>query len=106
MIGAMAIMMASVPNVYAVMNSTSNVGKSLENQKGDLRLNPYFAPDESCMFDAFQLHCIPGEDQQCPKGFGTNEDGTCFLTHKGGCPEGFHWVEDDETGMCYDNALE
>jgi hypothetical protein len=23
----------------------------------------------------------------------------------GGCPEGFHWVEDDETGLCYDNAL-
>ena len=61
MIGAIAIMMASVSNVYAVMNSTSNVGKSLENQIGDLRLNPYFAPDESCMFDAFQLHCIPGE---------------------------------------------
>ena len=48
--------------------------------------------------------CIPGEDQECPQGFGNNEDETCFLTHKGGCPEGYYGVSDDETGQCYPNT--
>src|SRR5688572_21131741 len=77
-------------NANAITNSTSNVNRPLEEQIEDLRINPYFAPDESCMFNAFQLHCIPGEDQECPKGYGQNEDGTCFLQHRGGCPEGYH----------------
>lgn len=94
--------MVSVNNVaYAITNSTSNVNKPLNDQIGELRINPYFAPDESCLFDAFQLQCIPGEDQECPKGYGGNEDGTCFLKHTGGCPKGYHSTEDDETGQCY-----
>ena len=31
------------------------------------------------MFDAYQLHCIPGNHQQCSKGFGENDDQTCSL---------------------------
>lgn len=99
MIGAIAIMMVSVSNVYAITNSTSNVNKPLYRQIGELRLNPYFAPDESCDFDAYQLQCIPGEDQECPEGFSQNGDGTCHLP--GPCIEGYHSVSDDETGSSF-----
>jgi hypothetical protein len=33
-------------------------------------INPDFSPDESCLFDVFQLKCIPGSDQECPEDFG------------------------------------
>ena len=103
------MMMVSVSYTNAnaqIANTTENVGTSLETQIGEIRINPHFEPDESCMFDAYQLHCIPGEDQTCPKGYGGNEHGTCFLTHKGGCPEGYHSVDEDETGQCYPNEEE
>lgn len=29
-------------------------------------INPDFAPDRSCLFDVYQLHCIPGSEQECP----------------------------------------
>ena len=41
-------------------------------------INPDFSPDESCLFDVYQLRCIPGAEQECPEGLGTNEDYTCF----------------------------
>jgi len=34
-----------------------------------------------------------------PEGFNQNGDEQCVP--QGGCPEGYHWVEDDETGTCY-----
>jgi hypothetical protein len=86
---------------YAITNSTSNVDKPLYRQIQELIENPYFAPDGSCVFDTFQLHCIPGENQECPKGFGNNEDDTCFRLHRSGCPEGYHGEDGDETGQCY-----
>jgi hypothetical protein len=66
-------------------------------------INEDFNPDRSCMFDAYQLRCIPGADQVCPEGFGNNDDSTCFFFHKKGCPEGYHSTENDETGQCYSN---
>ena len=66
-------------------------------------VNQDFNPDRSCMFDAFQLKCIPGADQECPEGFGNNDDSTCFFFHKQGCPEGYHSTDNDETGQCYSN---
>jgi hypothetical protein len=69
-------------------------------------INPDFSPDESCLFDAFQLKCIPGSQQECPEDFGRNEDATCFPlidNGKWGCPEGYHTRDDDETGQCYPN---
>jgi hypothetical protein len=33
-------------------------------------INPDFDPDRSCLFDVFQLKCIPGSEQDCPEGFG------------------------------------
>ena len=95
------IMMVSVPSVNAITNSTSNVNKPLHQQITELITNPYFAPDASCDFDAYQLHCIPGEDQDCYdiEGFNQNEDGTCHLS--GECVDGYHSAQDDESGQCY-----
>jgi hypothetical protein len=66
-------------------------------------INEDFNPDRSCMFDAYQLRCVPGADQECPEGFGNNDDSTCFFFHKEGCPEGYHSTDNDETGQCYSN---
>jgi hypothetical protein len=72
-------------------------------------INPDFAPDYSCLFDTFQLKCIPGSEQECPEGFGTGDPETCFSkTFINGkwewkCPKGYHNVDDDETGQCYPN---
>ena len=66
-------------------------------------------PDESCLFDVYQIKCqaFPNMNEsaraQCPEGFGTNEDDRCFPLHSAGCPEGYHDVNDDETGQCYPN---
>ena len=68
-------------------------------------------PDESCLFDITQIKCLPfpGEDK-CPVGFGNNEDGRCIpRTLVNGewewvCPEGYHDVDDDESGQCYPNS--
>ncbi len=66
-------------------------------------------PDESCLFDVYQIKCqsFPNMNEtareQCPEGFGTNEDDYCFPLHREGCPEGYHDTDDDETGQCYPN---
>jgi hypothetical protein len=57
--------MISVSNAQAVTNSTNNVGVRLSSQIKKLIENPFFAPDGSCLFDAYQLHCIPGDHQDC-----------------------------------------
>jgi hypothetical protein len=50
------------------------------------------------------LKCIPGSEQVCPEGFGTNDDETCFsYEYWEGCPKGYHDREYDETGQCYPN---
>ena len=72
--------------------------------------NPDFNPDYSCLFDVFQLKCIPGSQQECPEGFSAGDPETCFAeTFINGkweweCPEGYHSVEDDETGQCYPDS--
>ena len=80
-----------------------NVVLSVQPQSGRPAVNQDFNPDRSCMFDAFQLKCIPGADQECPDGFGNNDDSTCFFLHTQGCPEGYHSTDNDETGQCYSN---
>ncbi|MGH9926622.1 MAG: hypothetical protein ACREAS_08165 [Nitrososphaera sp.] len=69
-------------------------------------INPDFDPDESCLFDVFQVQCIPGSQQECSEDFGNNDDYTCFPLDENGdwtCPEGYHGTDDDETGQCYPN---
>jgi hypothetical protein len=69
-------------------------------------------PDESCLFDVYQIKCqsFPNMNEtareQCPEGFGANEDDYCFPLHRQGCPEGYHSTDDDETGQCYPNDEE
>jgi hypothetical protein len=74
-------------------------------------INQDFAPDYSCLFDAFQLKCIPGSAQKCPRPqFGNNEDNTCwpktFINREWvrNCPDGYHTTDGDETGQCYPNS--
>ncbi|MGH9910845.1 MAG: hypothetical protein ACRD4W_00200 [Nitrososphaeraceae archaeon] len=72
-----------------------------------LRADNGFAPDGDCLFNVDQPKCIPPEGVDCPKGFGTNEDGQCFPLNEDGewkCPVGTHSVEDDETGQCYPDS--
>jgi hypothetical protein len=109
MIGIIAIVMISVSNAQAVTNSTNNVGVPLSSQIKKLIENPFFAPDGICLFDAYQLHCIPGDHQDCKdiEGFAQNEDGTCWPmtmvngTWKHVCPPGYHSESEDESGQCY-----
>jgi hypothetical protein len=93
--------LVSSSSALASTNSTSNVGVPLSSQIRDLIENPFFGPDASCDLDAYQLHCIPGEVQDCNDipGFNQNEDGTCHLD--GECRDGYHSAEDDESGQCY-----
>ena len=46
-------------------------------------INPDFDPDYSCLFDTYQVKCIPGSEQECPEGLGgNNDDETCVPEHK------------------------
>lgn len=80
---------------------------STMNQGNRPPINPDFDPDESCLFDVFQLKCVPGSQQECPEGFGAADPDNCFpMIGENGtwaCPDGYHSVEDDETGQCYSN---
>lgn len=73
-------------------------------------INPDFNPDESCLFDVFQLKCIPGSEQDCPKPqFSAGDPQACFPKTlvdgewKWVCPDGYHNEDEDETGQCYPN---
>jgi hypothetical protein len=72
-------------------------------------INPDFAPDESCLFDVFQLKRVPGSQQECPEGFGHADPDNCYPQFGPGgtwaCPEGSHGVEDDETSQCYPDGV-
>ena len=43
-------------------------------------------------------------DGECPDGFFQNEDEQCVPDHRDGCPDGYHSVDDDETGRCIPNS--
>ncbi|MGH9975845.1 MAG: hypothetical protein ACRD8Z_08440 [Nitrososphaeraceae archaeon] len=86
-----------------VLASTGFTGDDFTGSRTDRpAINPEFDPDESCLLDVYQKHCIPGSQQECPEGFANNEDSTCFP--KGDCPEGYHKEDDDETGQCYPDS--
>ena len=59
-------------------------------------------PDGDCLFNPSLPKCAP-DNGECPKGFNQNEDGNCFPAHPEGCPNGYHGVDDDETGKCIDD---
>jgi hypothetical protein len=67
-------------------------------------------PDESCLFDVYQEKYLPSPvTDDCLENFWTNEDSYCFPVNENGnwvCPEGYHDVDDDESGQCYPNIEE
>jgi hypothetical protein len=70
----------------------------------DLRpaINPDLDPDEDCNLQ-YELKCIPGSQQSCfdeLEGFNNGENNVCTPVD---CQEGYHSVDDDETGLCYPN---
>jgi hypothetical protein len=78
-----------LPDTYAYASTTSEE----------------FDPDESCLFDVEQPKCqLPEDMDDCPEGFGTNEDRQCFPVDENGymnCPDGYHAEDDDGSGQCY-----
>lgn len=73
-------------------------------------INPDFAPDEDCVYDVSQIHCIPGSAQECPKPqFNEGDPSMCSpRTLVDGewrlvCPDGYHYEDEDESGQCYPN---
>ena len=63
-------------------------------------INEEFDPDYDCLFDTFQLKCIPGSNQECPKGFSVTIPENCVpLIGKNGnweCPKDYHSVESSD----------
>jgi len=98
------------PEVNVDVNVDSNDGSNNDNHKKHHdgkdhdKTKGGGGPDGDCLFNASLPKCDPDKDGNCPKDFNLNEDGNCFPDHSdGGCPEGTHGVDDDETGQCYDN---
>jgi hypothetical protein len=62
-------------------------------------INPDFAPDEDCNL-VYELKCLPGTEQECPEGYNGGDDNSCSPKE---CQEGYHYEDEDETGLCYPN---
>jgi hypothetical protein len=58
-------------------------------------------PDGDCLFDPNLPKCA-SVDGDCPDGFFQNGYEQCVPV--GGCPDGYHTVDDDETGRCIPNS--
>ncbi len=58
-------------------------------------------PDGDCLFDPNLPKCA-SVDGDCPDGFFQNGYEQCVPV--GGCPDGYHTVDDDETGTCIPNS--
>jgi len=82
-------------------NSQQNTDNGLTGSSGN-SVVVLSNPDEDCLFDPSMPKCAPDENGNCPEGFGMNEDGQCFP--RGGCPDGYHRVDDDESGRCIPNS--
>ena len=93
-------------NTSSNSHSDDNLANDQQNTNNELTMSngnsPVSHPDEDCLFDPSMPKCAPDENGKCPEGFGMNEDGQCFP--RGGCPDGYHRVDDDESGRCIPNA--
>jgi hypothetical protein len=56
-------------------------------------------PDIDCLFEPSLSKCAADPISGCPQGFLVNVYEQCFPA--GGCPEGYHYIEGDESGRCY-----
>ena len=112
-LGLIPVLMLTVPNVYSSVSeelSEEEKESGFYNDNGSVKytkdrpaINPDFAPDEDCNI-AYELKCIPGSQQSCfegLEGFNNGENNVCTPIE---CQEGYHDVDDDETGLCYPNS--
>ena len=106
---AAALTLSFIRNSFASSDFTGDNWRNYKMERP--AINPNFNPNYSCLFNVYQEKCIPGSQQKCPKPqFGSNEDDTCFpMTLINGeweweCPDGYHSIDDDETGQCYPNS--
>lgn len=71
-------MLSSNTSVYA-SNEDDDDNSFRTSQRQRPAINPDFNPDYSCLFDVFQLKCIPGSEQECPKPrFSAGDPEMCF----------------------------
>ena len=98
----LALLTISIPNVYASGPSVSDF--TIENQE---EMCIYFGDsDEMKDLCDWVNPCDDTGDVNNTAKFCTGEAVRDMPSELGGgCPEGFHVREDDETGMCYDNKL-
>jgi hypothetical protein len=114
LIGAIImILLTSNVSLYASNGSSDKDNPFFTSQGNRPAINPDFDPDFDCIYDVSQIHCIPGSAQDCPKPqFSAGDPQMCFPKTlvdgewKWVCPEGYHNVDDDETGQCYSNEEE
>ncbi|MDN5868762.1 MAG: hypothetical protein L0H55_15365 [Candidatus Nitrosocosmicus sp.] len=93
-----------------ISETASTSGSNIKNEEQNTlnEINPAeegtsdSQPDGDCLFDPSLPKCAPDENGNCPEGFAMNEDGQCFP--RGGCPEDYHAVDDDESGRCIPNS--
>lgn len=114
---AVPIFLLLIPNVYASLNNPREPFTEEERESGFYNgkgyllgksnrpaINPGLDPDEDCKFDAYQIKCQPGSEQECPWGPGTNEDESCVPSDVE-CPDGYNIEDNDETGQCIPNEV-
>lgn len=94
------VMVQSVTsNVFATNNTNENITIPVPPPPNTTEPE---GPDEQCLFDPSLPQCAP-VDGECPGGFTMNANEQCIPL--GGCPDGYHTVEDDETGTCYPDDI-
>lgn len=90
------IIFALATNTTTNLNFTGTAGRE-DNIENNNSLQE--TPDMRCLFDPDLPNCSPDELGHCPGEFAINDDDRCIPIV--GCPEGYHKVEDDESGRCY-----
>ncbi|HYO05602.1 MAG TPA: hypothetical protein VER14_01290, partial [Phototrophicaceae bacterium] len=86
-------------------SSTENNNNNTQTEPGKVNTNgttTQGGPDQDCLFDPALPKCA-SVDGECPEGFFQNGYEQCVPQHDG-CPDGYHSVDDDETGKCIPNS--
>ncbi len=99
------LMIKVIPILVVMVWLFPSSDKSIAFSTGEGNKTNSTGPDEDCLFNPSLPRCIPGPEG-CPEGFAMNAYEQCFPRHEGGCPEGYHSHEDDESGRCIPNNEE